>query len=158
MFTFRIFSPMLSFPVEFMELLRQDHRYPKEAYVFVFETLDFAQNTLNLGRDTLSEPLPEEPALPEANAETEEEQSQRHITGQDLCVAARQYAIDQYGALARAVLSSLGINSTSDIGEIVYNMIRIGRMRKTADDRREDFNDVYDFETAFKENYHIGKA
>ncbi len=145
---------MFPFPVEFMELLKQDHRFPKEAYVFVFETLDFAQNTLNLGQNTPSEPLPEEPAPPE----TEEEQTQRHITGQDLCVAARQYAIDQYGALARAVLSSLGINSTSDIGEIVYNMIRIGRMRKTADDRREDFNDVYDFESAFQENYHIGKA
>ena len=142
------------FSPEFMELLKQDHRYPKEAYLFVFEALDFAQNALQMGQKTPSEPLP-----PELQAATrknlqeigglDESEPQRHITGQDVCIAAKQYAVRQYGPLARTVLSSLGINSTSDIGEIVYNMIRIGRMRKTAQDRREDFNDVYDFDTAF---------
>ena len=151
------------FSPEFIELLKQDHRYPKEAYLFVFEALDYAQNTLHLGQDTPSEPLPPEiqVTIQEGTREIgglDEHESQRHITGQDVCVAAKQYAVQQYGALAKTVLSSLGINSTSDIGEIVYNMIRIGRMRKTAEDRREDFNDVYDFETAFRENYHIGKA
>ena len=144
---------MFPFPQEFMELLKQDHRYPKEAYVFVFETLEYAQNTLHLGQETPSEPLALDEETPEIGVE--EQAAQRHIKGQDLCVAAKQFAVHQYGALARTVLSSLGINSTSDIGEIVYNMIRIGRMRKTAEDCREDFNDVYDFETAFKENYHI---
>ena len=150
----------MMFPQEFMELLKQDHRYPKEAYHFVFEALDYAQNALQMGQDTPSEPLPSQlqEEVREMVGGLDEQEAQRHITGQDVCLAARQYAIQQYGALARTVLSSLGINSTSDIGEIVYNMIRLGRMRKTAEDRREDFNDVYDFETAFQENYHIGKA
>ena len=133
-------------PPEFMELLKQDQRFPKEAYQFVFEALDYAQNALHMGRETPSEPLPQE--MQEKEGEVDGG-PQRHITGQDVCVAAQQYAIRQYGPLARTVLSSLGINSTSDIGEIVYNMIRIGRMRKTAEDRREDFNNVYDFEKAF---------
>ncbi len=34
-------------------------------------------------------------------------------------------------------------------------MIKIGRMRKTPHDRREDFDDVYDFETAFHEEFKI---
>ncbi|MCL2304504.1 MAG: hypothetical protein FWC43_04095 [Planctomycetaceae bacterium] len=148
----------MMFSQEFMGLLRQDHRYPKEAYLFVLEALDYAQNTLHMGQNTPSEPLP--PELQENLQETpviglDEQESQRHIKGQDVCVAARQYAVQQYGSLARTVLSSLGINSTGDIGEIVYNMIRIGRMRKTTEDRREDFNDVYDFDTAFKESYRI---
>ena len=144
-------------PPEFMDLLRQDHRYPKEAYFFVFEALDYAQNALQMGQDSPSEPLPQ--GVPGPTLEIgglDEAVPQRHITGQDVCIAARRYAVQQYGSLAKTVLSSLGINSTSDIGEIVYNMIRIGRMRKTAEDRREDFNDVYDFETVFQENYHIG--
>ena len=134
-----------------MELLRQDHRYPKEAYHFVFEALEYAQKDLQMGQDSPSEPLP--PGLQEKSLKIgglDEKVSQRHITGQDVCIAARQYAIRQYGTLAKMVLSSLGINSTGDIGEIVYNMIRIGHMSKTAKDRREDFNDVYDFETAFQ--------
>lgn len=157
----------------FMDLLKQDHRFPKEAYFFVFETLDYAQNTLNMGQHLCSEPLPQEmqqvsqknPKKPKFYTETtdefedeEDDFAQNHVTGRDLCLAARQYAVLQYGPLARMVLASIGINSTSDIGEIVYNMIRIGRMRKTTEDQREDFNDVYDFEKAFQEKYRFGVA
>ena len=42
-----------------------------------------------------------------------------------------------------------GICGTSDFGEIVFNMIDIGQMRKTSDDSRDDFHDVYNFEDAF---------
>ena len=38
-------------------------------------------------------------------------------------------------------------------GEVV--LIRIGKMRKTPNDRREDFDDVFDFETALKHDYKI---
>jgi uncharacterized repeat protein (TIGR04138 family) len=47
------------------------------------------------------------------------------------------------------VLGTWGIYSTRDFGEIVFNMIDIGQMRKTRKDKREDFHDVYDFEEAF---------
>ena len=53
--------------------------------------------------------------------------------------------------MAKTVLNSWGVRATDDFGEIVFNLIRIGRMRKTRHDRREDFNNVYDFETAFQE-------
>ena len=51
------------------------------------------------------------------------------------------------------VLGSWGIGSTSDLGELVYNLIRIKQMRKSETDRREDFNDVYDFEDAFEPKF-----
>ena len=74
---------------------------------------------------------------------------ERHLTGQELCEAARQDAIQQYGYLARTVLGTWGLRNTADFGEIVFNMIEIGQMRKTRKDRREDFHDVYDFQDAF---------
>ena len=37
----------------------------------------------------------------------------------------------------------------------MFNLIRIGRMRKTPNDRREDFDNVYDFDAAFREQFRI---
>lgn len=146
----------------FIELLKRDRRYTAESYAFVFETLAYAQNVLHLGKDDVNEPLPEKllaeneefRALREPDDESESE-PRHHISGQDLCRAARDYAVSQYGLLAKMVLDSLGIRSTGDIGEIVYNLIGIGQMRKTPSDRREDFDDVFDFPTAFQEQYRI---
>ena len=53
------------------------------------------------------------------------------------------------------MLKSWGVHSTSDIGEIVYNLIEAGLMRKSANDRREHFDDVFDFEDAFERSYEI---
>ena len=57
--------------------------------------------------------------------------------------------------MAKDVLASWGIHATGDFGEIVFNLIRIGQMRKTAEDSREDFENVYDFETAFRRGFKI---
>ena len=79
----------------------------------------------------------------------------RHISGQELCVALKHLAHQQYGLMAKLVLASCGIHATSDFGEIVYNLIRIGKMSKSDHDRREDFDDVYDFERALVREYCI---
>ncbi len=71
------------------------------------------------------------------------------MTGRELCEGARTLALQQYGLLARLVLGQWGIQSTSDLGEIVYNLIAAGHLEKTPTDRRADFDDVFDFETAF---------
>jgi len=44
------------------------------------------------------------------------------------------------------VLKSWGIQGTTDLGEIVYNLIRADLMKKSEQDRREDFDGVFDFE------------
>jgi uncharacterized repeat protein (TIGR04138 family) len=132
------------------KLLKEDRRYRMEAYVFVFEALNFAQNVLGMGSKAESEP----PARP---AEREEsDKPERHVTGQDLCEAIRRFALAQYGYMAKVVLNSWGIYSTGDVGEIVFNLIRVGQMRKTRTDRREDFDNVYDFDAAFREGFRIG--
>lgn len=131
------------------ELLQRDKRYRFEAYVFVFEALNYAQNVLELGNECLSEPGGE------GEEAAESEGPQRHVTGQELCQAIRRYALQQYGYMAKTVLNSWGVTTTGDFGEIVFNLIEIGHMRKTPSDRREDFDDVFDFETAFRREFRI---
>ena len=133
------------------DLLTDDIRYKLEAYQFIREALQYAHEHMgggepptvgpdgDLGRDDLE--------LEELEFADEDES--RHVTGQQLCEACRLYALDQYGYLSRMVLGSWGIETTGDFGELVYNLIRIEQMRKSDSDRREDFNDVYEFETAF---------
>ena len=131
------------------KLLKEDRRYPLEAYIFVFEALHYAQEVLGLGSDCPSEPSGESPR------EGEDAGPQRHVTGQELCEAIRQFAQEQYGYMAKLVLSNWGMHATRDFGEIVFNLIDVGRMRKTPQDRREDFDDVFDFEQAFCRQFRI---
>ena len=60
--------------------------------------------------------------------------------------------------MARLVLADWGIRSTGDFGEIVWNFIKIGTMSKSPNDRREDFDDVFDFETALVREYEFEKV
>lgn len=73
----------------------------------------------------------------------------RHVNGQQLCLGLKDYAIKRYGLLARTVLGRWGIQRTDDFGRIVFAMIDVGIMRKTAEDSMEDFCGVFDFDEAF---------
>jgi uncharacterized repeat protein (TIGR04138 family) len=73
----------------------------------------------------------------------------RHISGQQLCLGLRDYALLQYGRLARTVLSSWGVRRTEDFGRIVFAMVEAGWMRKQDEDTIEDFENVFDFDEAF---------
>ena len=86
-------------------------------------------------------------------ADPSESEEERHVTGQQLCEAIRQYAIQQYGMLARNVLNEWGVHSTADFGEIVFNLIDIGQMKKTNTDRREDFVNVFDFDDGLRDAF-----
>jgi uncharacterized repeat protein (TIGR04138 family) len=137
------------------QLLQQDRRYSLDAYLFVLEALSFAQETLGMGAEPAAEEL-EPLAGVEAGGRPRQRTgrgrkrpAERHVSGQQLCEAARLYGLQQYGYLAPTVLAAWGIRATDDFGAIVFNMIDIGQMRKTKADRREDFQDVYDFATAF---------
>ena len=111
------------------EVIRADGRYPLEAYAFLHD---------GLGR-----------AVKETHGPEPGEGEQRHVSGQDLCAALRDLAIERWGMLARTVLRKWKINETIDFGNMVYLLIEHGLMRKTEEDSIEDFRDVFDFEEAF---------
>jgi uncharacterized repeat protein (TIGR04138 family) len=137
-------------------LAKRDGRYRLDAYLFVQQALLYAQVKMGMERsaargdedfddDDLVDELVDESTQPEGT----------HLTGQQLCEAAHHYAADLYGRMAKVVLNSWGVYTTRDFGEIVYNLIDIQEMSKSDTDRREDFDDVYDFDEAFLDQYRI---
>lgn len=123
--------------------LARDSRYSIQAYAFVFEALEFAKTKKK--RTRLRER--------ERSGRSRPSPYLHHISGQELCHGARELALRQYGLMALTVLNTWGIRSTSDLGEIVYNLIATGDLEKAPTDSRADFNDVYDFETAFRRDF-----
>jgi len=111
---------------EFFDLVEQiclkDKRYKPDAYEFVLGGLGFTQKKLK---------------------------KTAHVSGVQLAYGLRDYAINQYGALASRVLLHWGINQTQDFGNIVFNMIEKKLLSKTEEDSLVDFEAVYDFKAAF---------
>ena len=77
----------------------------------------------------------------------------RHVTGAELAWACRDYALQQYGLLAKDVLEYWGVRETRDIGRIVFALVEIGLLITQPSDREDDFGDVYQFTQAFDATY-----
>ena len=80
----------------------------------------------------------------------EREKKYRQITGAELADGLREYALEQFGPLAMTVLARWGVRSTRDFGEIVFALLAAGLLGKTEEDKIEDFDDLYDFDQAFR--------
>jgi uncharacterized repeat protein (TIGR04138 family) len=139
-----------------VRLVAEDRRYKLEAYQFVGAGLEYAHEVLGLGT-----PGPRRSKRRRGELELAEERPNervvQHISGQELCHALRLLALEQYGYLAKLVLANWGIHHTGDFGEIVYNLIKIGRMSRSENDRKSDFDNVFDFEQAFLRDFAITK-
>lgn len=122
---------------ELAGVLARDPRYSIHAYAFIFEALEY---TKKLRKRTQSR----------LRTRSRRTSRSRHVTGRELCEGVRHLALSQYGLLAMAVLNTWGIRSTSDLGEIVYNLIASGDLEKSPSDSRADFDHVYDFESALR--------
>lgn len=129
-----------------MELAQRDQRYPVDAYRFVREALSYASDILEMGSEKLSDP-----------DESPQPKVEHHLTGQELCEAIRVFSLNQFGMMAQAVLKNWNIEATSDIGAIVYNMIGVGLMNKSKGDDQRHFDNVFDFETAFQNEFNFCK-
>lgn len=123
-------------------VLARDPRYPIQAYAFVFEALEYTKTLKKRSH-----------ARARARGKESGFARTRHVTGRELCEGARRLALNHYGLMALTVLGLWGIRSTSDLGEIVYNLIASGDLEKTQTDSRADFDNVFDFETALRRDY-----
>ncbi len=134
-------------------VIARDPRYTIESYAFVLEALREARNQKlkrkRRKRDqerAVGGRKPAHAAVPGAPPGD----PSGHVTGRELCHAARRLAVGYYGMLAITVLDQWGIRSTSDIGEIVYNLIASGDLDRTPNDQRSDFDHVFDFAKALR--------
>jgi uncharacterized repeat protein (TIGR04138 family) len=121
-------------------VLARDPRYTIHAYGFVLEALEYTKSLRK-------RPHGRARGAGRARAAT------RHVSGRELCEGVRRLALEQYGLMALTVLGLWGLRSTSDVGEIVYNLIASGDLEKSPTDARADFDNVYDFEAAFRRNF-----
>lgn len=144
------------------QFMKRDPRYLLDAYKFVRDGLSYATEVLQLGSRRKPKGAASEEARKvreRAGSETGGELTgENHLTGQELCEALRLYAVAQYGFMAKSVLNSWGIHCTGDFGNIVYNMIDIGMMKKSEKDQRDHFDDVYDFQEVFVDQFEIQRA
>ncbi len=118
-------------PLSFEEAIEQicaaDQRYDAEAYRFVRDALDFTIRLLEKPRTGAS----------------------RHVSGRELLNGIRRYALSEYGPMSLRVLRTWGLHATEDFGEIIFNLVDLGVLGRTDEDRREDFANGYAFEQAF---------
>lgn len=110
------------------EMLARDSRYTRDAYIFVSEAL--RHTTQKLDRTG-------------------------HVSGRELCEGLCECALQHFGMLARTVLESWGVRRSEDIGELVFNMVEVGLLRKTEEDSREDFAGVLDFREALDRGFEL---
>jgi uncharacterized repeat protein (TIGR04138 family) len=73
----------------------------------------------------------------------------RQVTASELLDSLRVLALERYGSAARDQLRGWGVTRCEDFGEIVFTLIDNGLFGKRPEDRKEDFENGYDFATAF---------
>lgn len=112
----------LDFYKKVEEIIKKDSRYKLDAYVFIMQALLVTQKKLK---------------------------RMSHVTGKELLEGIRECGLEQYGPMTRTVFEHWGIKTTEDFGELVFNMVENGLMRKTKEDSRTDFKNVYDFKETF---------
>lgn len=78
----------------------------------------------------------------------------RHVSGQELVEGIRDFAKMEFGPMAKHVLNTWGVSATQDFGQIVFDLVEQGVLRKTEDDRMEDFADQYRFDVVFEREYY----
>ncbi len=104
-------------------LVENDPRYLPDAYEFVVEALFYTRK--KIGRAG-------------------------HVSGRELLEGIRELAPERFGPLAKMVLEKWGVTRTEDFGEIVFNLVDAGLLKKLPEDSREDFRNGYDFEKTFR--------
>ena len=120
-------AQQLAFRDGIMDRIRvRENRFHEHAYLFVLSALEFCQQRRS---------------------------ERRHISGSELAHACRELALERYGVMAKLVLEHWGLRSTADIGDVVFTLVDLQLLISQPNDSRDDFLDLFDFETAFERDY-----
>ncbi|MBO6102365.1 MAG: hypothetical protein J6P03_03820 [Opitutales bacterium] len=114
-------------------ILNDDKRYAVGAYVFVRMALDYTVKNIDKIRA-------ESGGAKRAGS---------HVSAAELLEGIRIFGLETFGQMMSVLLETWGVKKCSDFGEIVFNLIKVGELSKTDDDKIEDFTEAYDFREAF---------
>lgn len=107
-------------------ICERDPRYKMDAYPFILGALNYTMQCLK---------------------------RKGHVSGKELSEGIRDYALSEYGRMAKTVLEHWGIKMTEDFGSIVFNMVDAGILGKTNEDKIDDFKNIFDFKLVFEDEY-----
>lgn len=122
------------------DCVAKDPRYRPQAYHAVRLGLDHAQRTVH--------------GEPRKGARLTSKS--RHVSGPQVLEGFRVHCLEAYGPMTFPLLHNWGVRRTSDVGNIVFNLIASGLFGKSDDDQPQDFSTVYDFKAAFASPYEPG--
>ncbi len=123
-----------------LEITREDRRFSYEAYEFVCEAVTFTQD--RLGR-TLELEVDDDP------------EGDHHVSGGELLRGACELAVREFGMMAQVVFRTWGIRTTDDFGEMVFKLIRAGRLSQSEQDDPGDFRDLFNLDQVLTESFEM---
>jgi uncharacterized repeat protein (TIGR04138 family) len=157
------------------QIVREVGRYPIDAFVFVQECIGLAAEKVHgpmsanetevarwmarhgVGPDELRRQWESGELPPDIVHAVRQhggpDKMNRHVTGQQLCWAIRDTALERWGLMARGVLARWEVMTTEDFGRIVFALVDNGWLQKQPTDSIRDFDDVFSFDEAFDHNY-----
>ena len=97
----------------------REPRYRREAYGFLLLALGATVNALP----------PERQADP----------ARRHLSGHELLLGVVQLARQEFGSMAPVVFEEWAVRASTDVGELVFQLVECGQLSARPEDRREDF-------------------
>jgi len=122
----------------YLEICRTDQRYAYEVYVFVEDAMRWTQG--RLGRN------PQEGDEPDAD---------HHVSARELVEGICELASLQFGLLAICVFRAWGIHKTSDLGQLVFNLVKAEKIAPSEHDSLEDFEDLFELEQVLVHPFEI---
>ena len=111
-------------------IVNTDPRYAPEAYSFISDAVLFTARKLE--SDT---------------------RNKRHITGKELLIGIKEFAMEQFGPIAPEVLRYWGLSDSMAIGHVVFNMVNNQLLGKSQEDTIDDFRNGFDFDSEFSEPF-----
>jgi uncharacterized repeat protein (TIGR04138 family) len=116
----------MQFEQSVVSILKRDRRFDPHAYFFLKDALDFTLKRIS-----------------ESNGG-----QARHVTGPELLVGYRDYALEQFGPMAATLMDEWSIRKCQDVGDMVFNLIEEQVFGKQESDKKEDFSEAFDFQAS----------
>lgn len=116
----------MQFEQSVVSILKRDRRFDPHAYFFLKDALDFTLKRIS-----------------ESNGG-----QARHVTGPELLVGYRDYALEQFGPMAATLMEEWSIRKCQDVGDMVFNLIEEQVFGKQESDKKEDFSEAFDFQAS----------
>lgn len=113
-------------------ILQDDSRYAAGAYVFVRMALDYTVKNIRSKYP---------------------KRVDRNVSTRELLDGVKDFALESFGPMTMTLFEEWGVHTSRDIGEIVFNLVKVGALRKTDDDKIEDFDGVFDFCEVFEKPF-----